>query len=132
VRVRIDFDSDIEISSAQRRIPGFARKYQVEFSVGGYITGDEEVEREEGERDESCELLGQYIVFVGPCPSLYAVGLNLFSDGDESSAVLVNIYRRHRLRKRRLVGCLKDTVGGLVGRLKDGGVQSLCLQTMFY
>ena len=54
-------------------------------------------------------------------PFLDARKLNIISDGDDRSVLIVKIYQKHRIGDDKVVGSLSDTVGGVLGRLKDGG-----------
>ena len=51
--------------------------------------------------------------------------LNVVSDGDDRSVLLVQIRQKHRVGKNELVGSFADTIGGILGRLKDGGTITL-------
>ena len=57
----------------------------------------------------------------------YARGLNIVSDADDRSVVLVNVYQRRRVKKDVLVGWFADTIGGVLGKLKNGGTTILCI-----
>jgi hypothetical protein len=59
----------------------------------------------------------------------YARGLNvnIVSDVDDRSPLLVNVYQKHHFKKDALVGRLTDTIGGVLGKLTDGGTQKLCI-----
>jgi hypothetical protein len=65
---------------------------------------------------------------VGTSPFPYAreLNVNIVSDADDRSVLLVNVYQKHHLKKDALVGRLTDTIGGVLGNLKDGGTQILC------
>ena len=52
--------------------------------------------------------------------------LSIFSDANDRS-VLVNVYQKHRFKKDALVGTLTDTIGGVLGKLKDGGKRIFCI-----
>ena len=52
---------------------------------------------------------------------------NVVSDGDDRSVLLVQVHRKHRFGKNELVGSFSDTIGGILGRLKDGGTTALQL-----
>jgi len=58
---------------------------------------------------------------------LYAKKLNIISDGNDRSVLLVKVYRQHRIGKGELVGSLTDTIGGILTKLKDGGTRVLCM-----
>jgi hypothetical protein len=46
-----------------------------------------------------------------------------YFDADDRSVLLVNVYQTHRVRKDVLVGRLADTIGGVWGKSKDGGLE---------
>ena len=52
---------------------------------------------------------------------------NVVSDGDDRSVLLVQVHRKHHFGKNELVGGFSDTIGGILGRLKDGGTIALQL-----
>ena len=58
---------------------------------------------------------------------LYARKLNIASDGNDRSVLLIKVYRRHLTKKDELVGSLTDTIDGILGKLKDGGTRVLCM-----
>jgi hypothetical protein len=62
---------------------------------------------------------------VGTRSFPYARELNIVSDADDLSAVLVNVYQKHCVKKDVLVGRLTGTIGGVLGKLKDGGTKIL-------
>jgi hypothetical protein len=64
---------------------------------------------------------------VGTRSFPYAKELNVISDADDRSVLLVNVYQTHRVRKDVLVGRLADTIGGVWGKSKDGGTKVLCI-----
>ena len=64
---------------------------------------------------------------MGPRPLFHAKGLNFVSDADDRSVLLVNVYQKHRVKKDALVGRLIDTIGGVLGKLKDGGTMISCV-----
>jgi len=64
---------------------------------------------------------------VGSCSSLYSRELNIVSDGDDFSLFLVKVYQKHHIGKDKLVGSLTDTIGGVLGKLKNGGMKMLCM-----
>jgi hypothetical protein len=64
---------------------------------------------------------------VGTRSFPYAGELNIASDADDHSDVLVNVYRKHLFEKDTLVGRLADTIGGVLGKLKDGGTKIVCV-----
>jgi len=59
---------------------------------------------------------------VGTLPFLDTRKLNIISDGDDCSVLVVKIYQKHRIGDNKAVGSLSDTVGGVLGRLKVGGM----------
>ena len=66
---------------------------------------------------------------MSTCPFLCArePNINIVSDADDRSVVLVNVYQKHYIRKDALVGSLTYTIGEVLGKLKDGGTQILCI-----
>ena len=52
---------------------------------------------------------------------------NVVSDGDDRSVLLVQVHQKHHFGKNELVGSFSDTIGGILGRLKDGGTIALKL-----
>ena len=66
---------------------------------------------------------------MSTCPFLYArePNINIVSDVDDRSVLLVNVYQKHYIRKDSLVGSLTYTIGKVLGKLKDGGMQILCI-----
>ena len=60
---------------------------------------------------------------MGSCHFFYARELNIdiVSDADDRSDLLVNVYQKHSFKKDALVGRLTNTIGGVLGKLKDGG-----------
>ena len=58
---------------------------------------------------------------MGALPFLDARKLNIISDGDDRSVLVIKIYQKHRIGDDKVVGSLSDTIGGVLGRLKDGG-----------
>ena len=52
---------------------------------------------------------------------------NVVSDGDDRSVLLVQVHRKHHFGKNELVASFSDTIGGILGRLKDGGTITLQL-----
>ena len=53
--------------------------------------------------------------------------LNVVSDGGDRSVLLVQVHRKHHFGENELVGSFSDTIGGILGRLKDGGTITLQL-----
>ena len=76
---------------------------------------------EQRKGEEESHLLGQLFLFVGARHFLYARKLNIISDGDDRSDFVVKVYRKHRIGDDKVVGSLSDIIGGVLGRLKDGG-----------
>ena len=64
---------------------------------------------------------------MGPRPLFYTRELSFVSDADDRSVLLVNVYQKHRVKKDALVGRLIDTIGGVLGKLKDGGTMISCI-----
>ena len=57
----------------------------------------------------------------------YAGELNIVSDANDHSTLLVNVYRKRSFKRNALLGRLTDTIGGVLGKLKDGGTKILCI-----
>ena len=57
---------------------------------------------------------------------LYGSRTNIVSDEDDRSLLLVTVYRKHHIGKDQLVGTINDTIGGTLGKLKDGGTMPFC------
>ena len=64
---------------------------------------------------------------MSTCAFPCARELNIVSDVDDRSVLLVNVYQKHCAKKDSLVGRLTDTIGGVLGKLKDGGTKILCI-----
>lgn len=54
-------------------------------------------------------------------PLLDAVDLNIISDGDDRSILVVKVYQKNSIGKDKLIGSLTETIGGVLQKLKDGG-----------
>ena len=65
------------------------------------------------------------MVFVSTCPWLYARELNIVSDGNDRSVLVIKVYQKHRVGKDTLVGGLTDTIGEVLRKLKDGGTKMI-------
>lgn len=52
-------------------------------------------------------------------------GLNVVNDGDDHSVLLIQVHKKHQFGKNELVGCSSGIIGGMLGRLKDGGTVML-------
>ena len=52
--------------------------------------------------------------------------MNIVSDADILSVLLVNVYQKHRVDKNALVGRLACTISEVLGKLKNGGRKILC------
>ena len=61
---------------------------------------------------------------MGTRPFLYTRKLNIISDGDDRSVLLVKVYQKHHIRDDKEAGSFSDTVGGVLERLKDGGTKA--------
>ena len=46
---------------------------------------------------------------------------------EDPSPLVVKVYQKHRVGKDEVVATLTDTIGGVLGRLKDGGTKLKCL-----
>lgn len=53
--------------------------------------------------------------------------LNIVSNGDDHSVLLMHVHQKHCFGKKESIGCFPDTIGGMLGRFKDGGVMVLKL-----
>ncbi|KAI9573464.1 hypothetical protein HD554DRAFT_2035274 [Boletus coccyginus] len=96
---------DFELRArAQRKIP-VARQYYIQFTVGA-------TSRSTNSGKETRNRTSWDKVFY--------LKLNIISDGNDRSVLLVKVYQKHRVGKDKLVGSLTDTVGGILGKLKDG------------
>ena len=60
-------------------------------------------------------------------PYARELNIDIVSDADDRSVLLVNVYQKHHFKKDALVGRLTDTIGVVLGNLKDGGTQILCI-----
>ena len=45
------------------------------------------------------------------------------SDVEDPFPFVVKVYQEHIARKSKVVATLSDTIGGIIGRLKDGGTK---------
>ena len=57
----------------------------------------------------------------------FARELNIVSDANDSSILLVNVHQKHRVKKDTLVGTFTCTIGEVLGKLKHGGMKILCI-----
>ena len=46
---------------------------------------------------------------------------------EDPSPFVVKVYQKHHVGEDEVVATLTDTIGGVLGRLKDGGTKSKCL-----
>ena len=46
---------------------------------------------------------------------------------EDPSPFVVKVYQNHYVGQDMVVGTLTDTIGGVLGRLKDGGMKLKCL-----
>ena len=60
---------------------------------------------------------------MGTCPWFHGRQLNIISDVDDHSILLVKVYQKHHIGKDGLVGSITDTIGGVLEKLKDGGTK---------
>ena len=72
-------------------------------------------------------LLERTSASVSICPLVGDREPNVVSDGDDRSILLVQVHQKHRFGKNELVASFSVTIGGILGRLKDGGTISLQL-----
>lgn len=84
---------------------------------------------EYGQGEKESHFLGCESVFVRTCLLLYARDLNIVSDGDDGSVLLVKVYQKHHgpLRRDELVGSLTYTIGEITRKLNNGGTRDLCM-----
>ena len=61
-------------------------------------------------------------------PYARELNIDIVSDADDRSVLLVNVYQKHHFKKDALVGRLTDTIGVVLGKLKDGGTRILCMR----
>ena len=62
---------------------------------------------------------------MSTCPSLYTKELSFVSDADDRSVLLVQVYQKHHVGKNELVGSFSNTIGEVLGTMKDGGMKTL-------
>ena len=60
---------------------------------------------------------------MGTNPLLSTRELKHFSDVADIFPFVIKVYRKHTVRKNEVVATLSDTIGGVIGRLKDGGTK---------
>ena len=77
--------------------------------------------------DKKSHLLGYNFLSVGTHSFPYPRELNFVSDADDCSDLVVIVYQKHRFEKGEPVGRLIDTIGGVLGKSKDGGTNILCI-----
>ena len=53
--------------------------------------------------------------------------MNLFSDMKDPSPFVVKVYQKLHVGQDKVVATLTDAIGGVLGRLKDGGTMLRCL-----
>ncbi|KAF8132077.1 hypothetical protein EV363DRAFT_1583662 [Boletus edulis] len=90
---------DIELHSLKRRNLPVARQFYVEFSVSDTLRSTDSAK--ESKNRTSWDKKFSF-------------------DGDDRSVILVKVYQKHRIGKDKMVGSLIDTIGGALGKLKDG------------
>ena len=64
------------------------------------------------------------MVFVCTWPLFYVGKLIIPSDGDDHSVLVVNVYRKHTVRKNKLIATFNGTIGEALQKFKDGGKRS--------
>lgn len=52
------------------------------------------------------------------------IEFKIVTDGDDRS-VLVKVYQKHPIEKDKLVRSLTENIGGILGKLKDGGTKTI-------
>ncbi|KAG9312791.1 hypothetical protein JVU11DRAFT_6205 [Chiua virens] len=92
--------SDIELYTETKRTLPLSRQYVVEFSVGA-TAKQTQIAKETKNRT-------------------FWNDRTIHFDGDDRSDFVVKVYQKHRFESDQLVGSLHDTVGGVLGQLKDG------------
>ncbi|KAG6382047.1 hypothetical protein JVT61DRAFT_683 [Boletus reticuloceps] len=105
-RAKIVTIKDIELHAFARRKLPVARQFYVEFSVGDTLRSTDSAK--ESKNRTSWDKTFHF-------------------DGDNRSVILVKVYQKHRIGKDKLVGSLTDTIGGALGKLKDGGTKVFCM-----
>lgn len=62
---------------------------------------------------------------MGTCSFFFFITkeLNLVSDVDDRSVVVVKVYQKHRIGEDEMVGSFTDTISKIFGSLKDGGTE---------
>ncbi|KAG6373795.1 hypothetical protein JVT61DRAFT_5940 [Boletus reticuloceps] len=90
---------DIKLHNPARRKLPAARQYYVQFSVGD-TSRSTNTAKEVGNRTSWDNTLE-------------------FDAGDQS-VLLVNVCQKHRIGDDKVIGVLTDTIGGILGKLKDG------------
>lgn len=119
--MRVNFHLDIELRTQTRRKLPVATQYYIEFSVGDI--SQPTITAKEAKNRTSWDNILYLLVIV-----LYSMRekLNIVSEGDDRSVLRVMVYRKHRVRRDRLVGSLTDTIGVALGKLKGGGTKVSC------
>ena len=56
-------------------------------------------------------------------PLLSTQELKPFSDAEDTLPFIVKVYQKHRAKEDKVVATLSDTIGGVIGRLKDSGTK---------
>ncbi|KAH0826228.1 hypothetical protein J3R83DRAFT_5686 [Lanmaoa asiatica] len=99
--------SDIELRTQARRKFHAAKQYHVQFSVGDTLRSTKNAKEKKN------------------CTSWDDV---FYFDGDDHTVFLAAVYVKHRVafKQDELIGSLTDTIGGILEKLKNGGMK------MFY
>ncbi|KAN0076754.1 hypothetical protein V8E55_010609 [Tylopilus felleus] len=99
IQVKMVTIKDIELRTLARRKFPLARQYRIAFSVGNSSRSTKNA-KEKKNRTSWEE--------------------TFYFDEDDRSLLLVTVYRKHHIGKDQLVGTINDTIGGTLGKLKDG------------
>ncbi|KAF8548063.1 hypothetical protein OG21DRAFT_1607113 [Imleria badia] len=94
---------DIELHTQKRRKLPVARQFYIEFSVGDTLRSTD-IAKEANNRT----------FWEAP----------LCFDGDDRSVLLVQVYQKHHVGRNELVGRLSDTIGEILGKLKNGVLEA--------
>jgi hypothetical protein len=67
---------------------------------------------------------------VGTYALLYTIELTLVSDGDDRTTFLATVYKKYDInipfkQNEVVVGSLTDTIGGVLGKCRNGGTEML-------
>ncbi|KAF8130207.1 hypothetical protein EV363DRAFT_241053 [Boletus edulis] len=94
---------DIELHTEKRRKFLVARRFYVQFSVGETVRATDSTKETKNRTHW---------------------GRSLDFDGDDCSVLRVQVYQKLHVGKSKLVGSLSDTIGDVLGNLKDGVLEA--------